>query len=131
MTFLAPLLAGIVVGLASMITIILNKLQTMLGAGTDSEVAGFGVGDILEIFDLTSMIPPYFLQISIGIYLIQIVFILTGTLVTVDSGTDKLKTTFDRGKFLKFSILLYLIVAFIAIVMLAFLAEVSLKGLSG
>ena len=39
------------------------------------------------------MIPPYFLQIAIGIYLIEVIFILTGTLVTIDSGEDKLEKT--------------------------------------
>ncbi|HUS49166.1 MAG TPA: hypothetical protein VMZ91_03325, partial [Candidatus Paceibacterota bacterium] len=110
MTFLAPLLSGIVVGLAAMITSILNKLNiSNLG-----ETGAPGVGNldtVLNIFDLTKMIPPYYLQIAIGIYLIQIIFILTGTLVTIDSGEDKLEKTNKIGKNLKRGITLYFITA--------------------
>ncbi len=130
MTFLAPLLAGIVVGLANMITIILNKLETMFQMQGNFDVAMVGnVSTILEIFNLANMIPPYFLQLSIGIYVIEVIFILTSTLVTVDSGEDKLKSVYETGRNLKRGILLYLIVSFIAILALALLASVALGGL--
>ncbi len=131
MTFLAPLLAGIVVGLASMITIILNKLQVMFEMQGEFEVTGLGnVSGILEIFDLTAMISPYFLQVAIGIYIIEIIFILSNTLVTVDAGEDKLRVVYETGKNLKRGIILYLIVSFIAILSLALLASIALGGLS-
>ena len=130
MTFLAPLLAGIVVGLASMITIILSKLQIMFQMQGEFEVGGIGgVSGILDIFDLTNMIPTYFLQLAIGIYIIEIVFILSSTLVTVDAGEDKLRTVYETGKNLKRGILLYLIVALISILALALLASVALGGM--
>ena len=93
MTFLAPLLAGIVVGLSSMITIILSKLQSMQSvAGEGGAVSGLGnIQQITSLFNVSEMIPPYFLQISVGIYLIEIIFILTAALVTVESGKDLLK----------------------------------------
>ncbi len=132
MTFLAPLLAGIVVGLSGMITLILNKLQTMIGSGMDLEGAGIaGIGNlatITSIFDVTKMIPPYFLQLAIGIYIIEIIFILTGTLVTIDAGEDKLKRTYDAGKNLRFGFLLYALTAIIAISALSILAAVALSG---
>lgn len=132
MTFLAPLLAGIVVGLGAMITMILNKLQIMTqmqGAEgiTQTGIASFA--NILQVFDLTTMIPPYFLQISIGIYLVEIVFILTSTLVTVDSGEDKLKKMNDTGRNLKSAALLYLITALFAIVALSLLVGIALGGI--
>src|SRR3989338_4784393 len=92
MTFLAPLLAGIVVGLAAMITSILNKLEALKSIGEGQEAAGLGsFSNILQLFDVTTMIPPYFLQIAIGIYIVEIIFILTGALVTVDAGKDTLR----------------------------------------
>ena len=131
MVFLAPLLAGIVVGLASMITLILSKLQVMASVGGGESVAGFGgLTDILAIFDITNIIPPYFLQISIGIYIIQVIFILTSTLVTVDAGEDKLKRTYDLSKNLRFGILLYLITALVSIIALSTLASVALRGIA-
>ena len=75
MTFLAPLLSGIVVGLATMITIILNKLQSVQAtAGDAGDLGGFSsFSGILNLFDMTQMIPPYFIQIAIGIYIIEII----------------------------------------------------------
>ena len=130
MTFLAPLLLGIVVGLAAMITSILNKINiSNLG---DTGTAGVGnLGTILQIFDLVKMIPPYYLQIIIGVYLIQIIFILTGTLVAVDSGEDKLEKTNKIGKNLKRGILLYFITALFSTLALFILSSIVLGGMGG
>jgi len=132
MTFLAPLLAGIVVGLSAMITVILNKLKTMQAlTGAGAETSGFSFASITSIFNVTLMIPPYFLQIIIGLYLVEIVFILTGALVTVDSGKDPLKEKYDLARYLKTSMILYLTTAFLSIVALAILASIALTGLTG
>ncbi|MBM3234559.1 hypothetical protein FJZ19_05715 [Candidatus Pacearchaeota archaeon] len=130
MTFLAPLLAGIVVGLGSMIVMILSKLQELTPTvGGEAGMDLGGVAGALSVFDITKMIPPYFLQISIGIYIIEIIFILTSTLVTVDSGEDKLKKVYDTGNNLLTGGLFYLITALIAVIALAVLAIVALSGL--
>lgn len=134
MTFLAPLLSGIIVGLAGMITTILGSLSAMFESGVaEGSVEGLGaVGNlqnILGIFDITKMIPTYMLQIAVGIYLIEIVFILTATLVTIKSGKDDLQKASETGKNLKTSIMLYLIIGFGAIVGLSLIAAVALAGL--
>jgi len=122
MTFLAPLLSGVVVGLAAMITTILGKLN--FGNVGEAEISGFGnLGNILDIFNMASMIPPYFLQIIVGVYIIEIIFILTGTLVVVDSGEDKLEKTNKTGKNLIRGVVLYFIVALISTLALSFLAS--------
>jgi Flp pilus assembly protein TadB len=130
MTFLAPLLSGVVVGLAAMITSILNKLNIAQLAEAGGEVAGFGnIDTLLDIFQLQNMIPPYFLQMAIGIYIIQIIFILTGTLVVIDSGEDKLEKTNKTGKNLMRGILLYFITALIATLALFLLGTIVLGNL--
>ncbi len=130
MVFLAPLLAGIVVGLASMITFILNKLQNLQVEGSADSLAGFGnFGSIVSIFDVTQMIPPYFIQVSIGIYIIEIIFILTGALVTVDAGKDSLKEKYELSKNLKRGMILYLLTSLISILALTILASVALGSL--
>jgi hypothetical protein len=136
MTFLAPLLAGIVVGLASMITLILSRLSSIIGSaelgGTGAAGVGGGtIGTIVELFNVENMIPPYILQICVGVYIIEIIFILTRTLVTVDSGEDKLKTTYETGKNLFTGGMLYTIVAFLAIVGLSLISSVALAGIAG
>jgi hypothetical protein len=128
MTFLAPLLSGVVVGLAAMITAILMKLNLAELAGSDTVGLG-NLETILNIFDLTKMIPPYYLQIAIGIYIIQVIFILTSTLVVVDSGEDKLEKTNKIGKNLVRGVVLYFITAAMATFLLFILTSIVLGNL--
>lgn len=132
MTFLAPLLSGIIIGLSGMITTILGGLNQMLGgtSGEDELVSG-GLNTLTEMFDVTIMIPTYWLQIVIGIYIVQIVFILTSTLVTIKSGRDQLQTTSEIAKNLKKSIFLYFIIALFSIIGLSVIGSVALSGLAG
>jgi hypothetical protein len=127
-TFLAPLLAGVVVGLTGMISFILGKLQMLYNIQGDTEIAFGNLGDMIGLFELSQMIPPYYLQIAIGIYIIQIIFILTNTLVTVDSGEDRLKVKSDTGKYAGRGALFYFIVALGSIVGLSVLAAITLGG---
>jgi hypothetical protein len=129
MTFLAPLLSGIVVGLALMITAILNKLTLANLSGENIEGLG-NMQNILDIFQVQNMIPPYYLQIAIGIYLIQMTFILTRTLVTIDSGEDKLVEINKIGENLKKGILFYFLTSLLATVILFVLSSSVLGGLT-
>ena len=90
--------------------------------------AGFGLGSVLGIFNPQSMIAPYWIQISVGIYLIEIIFILSSTLVIIKSGKDELAETAEIGVNLKRGIFLYLIIAFGAIFGLALLGSLVLTG---
>ncbi len=129
MTFLAPLLSGVVIGLAAMITSILSKLS-VANLGETNTIAGIGnIGTILSIFDISKMIPPYFLQLVIGVYIIEIIFILTGTLVTIDSGVDKLEQTNKTGINLKAGVGLYAVTAIISILALFLLTAIVLGNL--
>jgi hypothetical protein len=135
MGFLAPLLSAIVVGLTSMITLILGKLEFMINMNPNMGSQSFGgigsIGMITEMFNISKMIPPYWLQIIIGIYLIEIIFILTSTLVTIESGADKLTDKAEKGKMLSRAIGLYFLAALASIIMLAGLAAISLGNLGG
>jgi len=128
MTFLAPLLSGVVVGLAAMITSILTRLR--VSELTHQGAAGVGnFQNLLSIFEVSKMIPPYYLQIIIGIYLIEMVFILTNTLVIINSGEDKLQKTNQTGKNLNKGILLYFITGLVSTISLFFLASIVIGGL--
>jgi len=133
MVFLAPLLAGIVVGLSSMIVLILNKLMNfkeIISSGDTTTGISSGIfSSITKIFDISSMIPPYFIQVSIGIYIVEIIFILTSALVTINSGKDLLREKNELAKNLKKGITLYLITAFVTIVALTLLAGMALNSL--
>ena len=126
MTFLAPLLSGIVVGLAAMITAILSKIDFNIGG---ADIGGFGFDAVKGLFEYTLMIPPYYLQIAVGIYIIQVIFILTGTLVTIDSGEDKLEKTNKTGRNLLTGVVLYFVVSLFTTLALFILASVVLAGM--
>lgn len=131
MTFLAPLLAGVVVGLSAMITFILAKLQILTQTGGDAALSSFGAfGSITQMFAVENMIPPYFIQTSIGIYIVEVVFILTYALVTVDAGKDDLREKNEVAKNLRRSIILYLMTALVAVVALIGLSSIALSGLT-
>ena len=133
MTFLAPLLAGIVVGLGAMIALILSKLSLIVSEAIagGAEIGGLGtIGNIVGIFKVESMIAPFYLQVFIGIYIIEIIFILTKTLVTVDAGQDKLKETYEISRNLISGGLLYLLVALFATIVLSAIAAIALSGLT-
>lgn len=128
MVFLAPLLSGIVVGLSGMITFILNKLGSLdLGSG---DAGGLSLlGTFSGILNVETMIPPYFIQLSVGIYIIEVIFILTMALVTVNSGKDPLKEKYELSRNLFKGVALYLITAFVSIVALSLLASIALSNL--
>jgi hypothetical protein len=132
MTFLAPLLAGIVMGLATMITIILNKLKILQNlTGDGAGMTGFDLKSILGMFDVTKMIPPFFVQIVIGIYIVEIIFILTSALVTVDSGRDPLKEKYELSLNIIRGVGLYIVTALVSILALSLLANIAIGGLTG
>jgi hypothetical protein len=129
MSFLAPLLSGIIIGLAGMITMILGTLSNLFDSGLGGQGIG-GLEDMLDIFDVTQMIPPYWLQVVVGIYLIQIVFILTSALVTIKAGRDPLQELSETGKNLRSTMILYMVVALGSIIGLTLVAAVALAGLT-
>ena len=128
MTFLAPLLSGIVVGLALMITSIVNRLDLAALSGENLDGLGGNLANVPEIFRIQDMIPPYWLQIAIGIYLIQMIFILTRTLVTIDSGEDKLTTINKIGLNLRKGVMFYFLTALVATIAMFILSSVVLSG---
>lgn len=131
MVFLAPMLSGIIIGLATMITSILFGLKyftSQFNAGTES--LGGTLGGIMKIFDPSEMVSPYFLQIIVGLYLIEVVFILTSTLVEIRFGKDDLEKTYETALNLEKAIIFYFFIALISIVALSLLGAVVLKGLA-
>ena len=128
MSFLAPLLAGIVIGLTAMISTILSSLQVMLQAGQGEKAMGpTTISGALDLFNRNAMIPPYWMQIIIGLYLVEIIYILTVTLVSVESGVDKLGEKSEIAKNMKSGILFYIMAALAASLILSLLAGMAVQ----
>ncbi len=127
--FLAPVIAAIVVGIASMIVNVIGKLGDLvssanLGSSEGLSTTGLeAIGSFLSIYDT---IPSYFFQIIIGLYVVEIVYVLTVLANSIENGTDKLNEQYLLGKNLRSSTLTYFSVALIVILIFNALAAAVL-----
>ena len=115
--FLTPAIAGVVIGITSMITSIIGKLGTQLKDVTTQAGSESGApGGILSFFG--NGIPTFYFQIIVGIYVVQITYILTVIANGVENGSDKLNERYQLGNNLVRSTVLYCVIS--AIVMITF-----------
>ena len=109
--FLTPAIAGVVIGITSMITAILGKLSTQLQQVTSS-VGGADAAAPVGILGLFGDgIPTYYFQLVVGIYVVQITFILTVIANGVENGSDKLSERYQLGNNLIRSTILYVFIS--------------------
>ena len=113
--FLTPAISGVVIGITSMITYILGALSGNIQTLGTSELGG-KITDIASLFG--DGIPTYYFQAVIGIYVFQIVFLLTQLSTGIENGADKLSTDYSLGQNLIRSVVLYCLIS--AAVMLIF-----------
>jgi len=121
--FLTPAISGIVVGITSMVTEILGKLGSQLknvttGAGQEAGLVGL-FGD---------SIPTYHFQIIIGLYVVQITYILTILVNGIENGSDKLNERYQLGKNLIRSTLLYCFISLVVMLMFNIIASQILSS---
>ena len=125
-TFLTPAISGIVIGITSMITTILGKLNELLPRIASGE-ASAGAGGLIDLFG--DSIPTYHFQIVVGIYVIQIVYILTVLVNGIENGADKLNEKYTLGKNLVNSTIIYTAIALIVMILFNLVAQ-SIMGRS-
>lgn len=122
--FLTPMIGGIVVGIGAMITAIITKLSSELGSLTGGEAASqFGnMGQLIDLFPLHKMISPFFFQVVVGLYVVEIAFVLTIISNGIENGIDRLSEQNSISRNLKKSTIFYVVVSAISIVVFSFLA---------
>ncbi len=112
--FLTPAISGIVIGITSMITYIMGSLS--------KSIQNVGAADAGNLAALTNFfgdgMPTYYFQAVVGIYVFQIVYILTILSNGIENGADSLQERYLLGKNLISSTVLYCALA--AVVMLIF-----------
>lgn len=128
-SFLAPVIAAIVVGIASMIVNVIGKLGELvesanLGSGELATGGLEAIGSFLSIYDT---IPSYFFQVIIGLYVVEIVYVLSILANGIENGADKLNEQYMLGKNLRNSIITYTLVALVVIVIFNLLASAVLQ----
>lgn len=124
---MTPAIAGIVIGITSMISNILGKLGPLLQSQSTDLGGELGSASVPEIFGLG--IPPYYFQAVVGIYVVQIIFILTILSNNIENGEDKLNEKFLLGKNLLRSTFTYVAVAFIIMLIFNIIASFVLRDL--
>ncbi len=119
--FMAPVISGIVIGITSMITTILGKLREQAGVIAAQEGGAGRMALFTEMFG--DSIPTYYFQIVVGIYVVQIIFILAILANGIENGSDKLSEQYWTGKYLIRSTLLYCVIGFIVMIIFNLIAS--------
>jgi len=129
--FLSPTISGVVIGITSMITSILGKLtQQMAKLSAQGGAGGAGfAGGLSEMFK--SGIPTYHFQIIVGVYVVQLVYILTILVNGIENGADTLGEKSQLGQNLIRSTAIYVAISFIVILIFNLIAGSILAGALG
>ncbi len=130
--FLTPVIAGVVIGITSMITTILGSLTSQmenLSNLASSSAEGMSVSGLLSMFN--AGVPTYYFQIIIGLYVVELVFILTIIVNGIIHGSDKINEEYLLGVNLLKSPMLYSVIAGIVILLFNIIASSILAGIMG
>lgn len=126
-TFLTPAIAGIVIGITSMITTILTALSGNIRTLGASQLGG-NISNIAGLFG--DGIPTYYFQLIVGVYVFQIVFILTILANGIENGADKLQERYLLGQNTIRSTVLYVILSLIVMIVFNLIAT-RIVGVAG
>ncbi len=113
--FMTPAIAGIVIGITSMITTILGKLSGQITKLGEGETAGGGtLSSIVSLFG--DGIPTYYFQLVVGVYVVEIIIILTIMANGIQNGADKIGEQDSIGKNVKRSTIMYCFIALVVMI---------------
>ncbi|HLD11014.1 MAG TPA: hypothetical protein VJB89_02945 [Candidatus Nanoarchaeia archaeon] len=126
-SFLTPAIAGIVVGISTMVVTIIVQLNQsiteMAGQGFETEeLATSQLSTISSIFSVEGVIPSFYFQLVVGIYVVQIGLILIILYNSIENGADEINKSHLIGKLLKRSTITYILIAGITTVLFSMLA---------
>ncbi|MBU1030406.1 MAG: hypothetical protein KKB65_04185 [Nanoarchaeota archaeon] len=127
--FLTPAITGIVIGITSMITTILGTLTEKITLlTTQAQDGSANMSSIMGMFG--TGVPTYFFQIIVGLYVVQIVYILTILINGIENGADKLSERYMVGNNLFKTTITYSVIAFIIILIFNMIAGSILTSVS-
>jgi len=118
--FMTPAISGIVIGITSMISTILGSLGGQMKKLTAAEGGG-QIGGVAGLFG--DGIPTYFFQIVVGLYVVQIVYVLTILGNGIENGADKLNERYTLGRNMVKSTVLYCMIASIVMIIFNLIAS--------
>ena len=114
--FLTPVVSGIVIGITSMITTILSKLSGLFPETGDAGATAItGASNIANMFG--DGVPTYYFQIVVGIYVVQVIYILTIVTNGIENGSDNLSENYNLGINLTKSVILYCMISIVVMLL--------------
>ncbi len=125
--FLTPAIAGIVVGITSMITTILGTLH--------EQIAGFGTGgaEAAGVANLANTLgiglPTFYFQSIVGIYVVQITWILAYLVNGIENGRDELNEQYEQSRGLRVAVTLYVILSLIVMLLFNIIAGTIMSNI--
>ncbi|MBR9693229.1 hypothetical protein GOV07_04870 [Candidatus Woesearchaeota archaeon] len=118
--FLTPTIAGIVIGITSMITTILGKLSKNI-EGLEAQGAQNGASGLDGIAGMTGgAVGTYWFQLVVGLYVVELVFVLTILVNGIQNGPDKVNERAMLGRNMVKSTITYCMLAFVVILLFNF-----------
>jgi len=132
---LAPIASGIVVALAAMMMYMMvnlsewvNNFQSQLGEyGPVGSVGGTFFESILM---MDQILPASYFQLIVGVYLIEVVAMITLFLSIIKYGDEKIQRKYDIGKSLLIALGIYLVTSIVLYLMLTSLITLGSLGIS-
>ena len=128
-SFLTPAIAGIVVGISAMIVNIIVRLNLSLTSSSfespeaASDLGAGGLAAFTDLFSVNGIIPIYFFQIVVGIYVVQLAYVLTVLQNGIDNGSDKINEQFLLGKNMIKSFIIYAVISLIVTLLFTIMAK--------
>lgn len=123
-SFLTPVIAGIVVGVGSMVVSIINLLGEQFKT-VGIEEGGFttGIAAIANILRIEDVIPGFQFQLVVGIYVVELTVILTILSTYIERGVDKTTSRYRIGRNTLRATGLYVLISLIGIIIFNLLAR--------
>ena len=118
--FMTPAISGIVIGITSMISTILGSLGGQMQKLSQAEGAQ-RIGGMAGLFG--DGIPTYYFQTVVGLYVVQIVYVLTILGNGIENGSDKLNERYQLGQNMVKSTVLYCTIAMIVMIIFNLIAS--------
>lgn len=118
--FMTPAISGIVIGITSMISTILGSLGSQMQKMSQAEGAQ-RIGGMTSLFG--DGIPTYYFQIVVGLYVVQIIYVLTVLGNGIENGADKLNERYQLGQTMVKSTVLYCTIAVIVMIIFNIIAS--------
>jgi hypothetical protein len=111
-----------------MVALQLNISSFSLEAGADTAANQQRLEEVLNMFHVSGLIPSYFFQVVVGIYVVQLAYILTILQNGIENGSDKINEQNLLGKNMTRSFILYAVISLIVTIIFTVMAQNLMSG---